>query len=70
MRTGLQRQYQYNAAGDINIDAVGNKNELADELVKLRLEIERAKDSNAIDTDITIETEYHLLQAAKEARKE
>ena len=67
---GQQVQYQYNAAGDINIDAVGNKNELADELVKLRLEIERAKDSNAIDTDITIETEYHLLQAAKEARKE
>ena len=67
---GQQVQYQYNAAGDINIDQATNKDSLADELEKLKQEVELARASNAIDGDIATETEYHLLQAMKEARKE
>jgi hypothetical protein len=67
---GQQVNYQYNAAGNININAAQNKNELADEIEKLKEEIERAKESKAIDPDVAVEAEYHLIQAAKEARKE
>ncbi len=42
---------------------------LADELEKLRGEVESAKELNAIDQDIAVEAEYHILQATKEARK-
>lgn len=62
--------YQYNAAGNINIDASMNKNEIADQLEKLIGEIERAKELEAINQDVAIEAEYHLMQATKEARKE
>jgi len=67
---GQRVQYQFNAAGDINISAVQSKDELTRELEKLKVEVERAKDSNAIDADLAVEAEYHLLQATKEARKE
>lgn len=67
---GQQVQYQYNAAGNINFADIHDKNELADEMEKLKRELEYAKQSNTIDEDVAVEAEYHLLQATKEARKE
>lgn len=67
---GQQVVYQYNAAGNINIEAVQNKNDLVEELDKLRLEVERAKEAETIDQDVAVEAEYHILQASKEAGKE
>ena len=67
---GQQVQYQYNAAGNISFDAVRDKTGLADELEKLKRELEQAKHSNAVNADIAVEAEYHLLQATKEARKD
>lgn len=67
---GQQVQYQYNAAGNISINAVRDKDGLADELEKLKQEIEQAKHSNAVNADVAVEAEYHLLQATKEARKD
>jgi hypothetical protein len=66
---GQQVHYQYNAAGDINISAVQDKNELVGELEKLKGELERAKESKAIEHDTAVEAQYHLLQATKEGRK-
>lgn len=67
---GQQLSDQYNAARDININEVQDKNELANELEKLRQEVERAKELDAISQDAAVEAEYHLLQATKEAKKE
>lgn len=39
------------------------------ELEKLKAEVDRAKELRAIDKDVAVEAEYHLLQATKEARK-
>jgi hypothetical protein len=62
--------YQYNAAGDININAAQTKDELAAELDKLRIEIGRAREAKAVDSDVAVEADYHLLQASKEAKKD
>ncbi|MCG2785150.1 MAG: hypothetical protein L6461_08605 [Anaerolineae bacterium] len=65
---GQQVSNQYNAAGNITINA-NNKDELISELEKIRSEIERAKTSQGLNQDVAIEVEYHLLQANKEAQK-
>jgi hypothetical protein len=67
---GQQVQYQFNAAGNISFDAIHDKDGLADELEKLKREIEQAKQSNAVNGDLAVEAEYHLVQATKEARKD
>jgi hypothetical protein len=65
---GQQVTYQYNAVGNINIAAVRDKAELADELEKFVGEIERARETKAIDQEVAVEAEYHVLQASKEAK--
>ena len=67
---GQQVNYQYNAAGNINFQNVQDKDQLAVELGKLKEEIERAKQLKAMDNDIAVEAEFHLLQAEKEAKKD
>jgi Asp-tRNA(Asn)/Glu-tRNA(Gln) amidotransferase C subunit len=67
---GQQVSYQYNAAGNINMHSGLNRNELAHELEKLRGEVERAKELRAIDQNVAVEAEYHLMQATKEVRKD
>jgi hypothetical protein len=59
---------QYNAMGNININSVQDKTELAIELEKLVKEIDNDKEAKSIDPDIAIEAEYHILQAIKEAK--
>lgn len=66
---GQQVHYQYNAAGDINVSGVQDKKQLVRELEKLKGEVERAKESKAIQHDTAVVAEYHLLQATKEATK-
>jgi len=64
-----QVQYQYNAAGDINIGAVQNQTELVGELEKLKAEVVKAKDSQALDEDTAIDVDYQLTKAITQARK-
>jgi hypothetical protein len=65
-----QVNYQYNAAGNINISAVQNRQELAGELEKLRAEIVRAREAKAIGEEEAIDAEYHILQATRESKSE
>ena len=67
---GQQVNYQYNAAGNINIQAVQDKDQLVAELEKLIAEIGRAKDLQAVNHEVAIEAEYHILQANEEAKKQ
>jgi YD repeat-containing protein len=65
---GQQVTYQYNAAGNINIDSARDNIGLATELEKLVEEIERAKEAKAVVKEIAVEAEYHVMQSAKEAK--
>jgi len=65
---GQQVQYQFNAAGDINVESVTNVDQLSDQLSKLRSEIEVARQARAIPDDAAIEAEFHVLQATRKAR--
>jgi antitoxin component HigA of HigAB toxin-antitoxin module len=66
---GQHVNYQYNAAGDININAVQSKDELVIELEKLQSEIEHAREANVISKEVAIEAEFDLLKATQEAKK-
>jgi hypothetical protein len=57
-------------AGNININAVQNRLEVANEPDKLRTEIELAKEQKAIGRDDAVGAEFHVLQAAEESRKD
>jgi len=67
---GQQVHYQYNAAGNINITAVQDRDGLVYEMKKLKEEIDRAKELKAIDENMAVEVKYHLVQAIKEAEKQ
>jgi hypothetical protein len=64
---GQSVQYQYNAAGDINIGGVQSVEQLAGEINKLRGEIEKAKSSGIIREEAALEAQYALLEASREA---
>jgi hypothetical protein len=66
---GQRVVYQYNAAGDINLDGVGNRAEFTEQLQKLQQEINRAREASALSEDAAAEGEYHLKKAAIEAKK-
>lgn len=61
--------YQYNAAGNINIGDVQNREDLVEELGKLRDEIEKAKLAGVIIDDIAIDAEYYVQKAIQAAKK-
>ncbi len=67
---GQKVNYQYNAAGDININSVQSIEDFTKQLEKLQSELKMARDSKAIEQDKAVEAEYHLLQATKETKKE
>jgi hypothetical protein len=64
---GQQVQNQYNAAGNVNIGIVPEKNHLIKELQALR---EKIKELENVDNDTTLEAEYHVIQATKEVKKD
>lgn len=66
---GQTVNYQYNAAGNINIEVVQNEAELIEELGKLKLEIEKAKTAGAVDEDVAIDAEYQVQKAIQAAKK-
>ena len=61
--------YQYNAAGDINIGAARNREELAGELKKLRTELDRAAAEGAVELDAATEAGDQLDKAVRQAEK-
>ena len=61
--------YQYNAAGDINLENVTNRVELTGQLKKLKAELDRARDAEAIDPEVVTEVEYRISKAIHEAEK-
>ncbi|MCH8878080.1 MAG: hypothetical protein IIA89_14880 [Chloroflexi bacterium] len=64
---GQQVQYQFNAAGDIDLSAVKTIEQLSHQLDSLRTEIQAAKEADVIPEEVALEAEYHVLQAGKEA---
>ena len=64
---GQQVQYQFNAAGDINIEALQSLSQLSNEIAKLRAEIDQAKRLGTVPEDTAVEAQYHLLEASREA---
>jgi hypothetical protein len=67
---GQHVQYQFNAAGNINIERIQSMGELVKEIEKLRGEIDQAKKAGAVSEATAIEAQYHLLEAAREAASE
>ncbi len=63
---GQHIQYQFNSAGDININSIDSVDRIVAELGKFRAEIDKAKVGNAITEDIAIQAQYHLLEASRE----
>jgi hypothetical protein len=66
---GQTVNYQYNAAGDINFGAVNNRVDFATELDKVRAELKRAQQANAVSEETATDVEYRLNKAAQEAKK-
>lgn len=66
---GQNVNYQYNAAGDINIEAVQNSADLIEELGKLKTEIEKAQIAGIINEDDAIDAEYQVQKAIQAAKK-
>lgn len=66
---GQKVKYQYNAAGDINLDAVQDRMEMVRQLEKLQAEIARAIDGNALDEDTGIDVQYKVQKALQQAKK-
>jgi hypothetical protein len=56
--------YQYNAAGNINAGAVQTRNDLANPLVLLGAEVEKAKQSQALDDEVATDVEYRTRSYA------
>jgi hypothetical protein len=61
--------YQYNAAGDINFEAVQDRAELREELEKLKAELSKAAAAEAIDAEIITDAEYQLTKAIRQTQK-
>ena len=62
-------KYQYNAAGDINLDRVQNRAEFISELEKLKGEISRAAAAGAIDAEIVTDAEYQITKAIQQSQR-
>lgn len=66
---GQRVDYQFNAAGDINIDGIDSKDDFTSELEKLRQEIFRAGKAGLIDEESILDGDYHVRKAILEANK-
>ncbi len=63
---GQSIQYQFNAAGDINLSSVNTIEDFSQQLKSIMDEIQSAKKAKVISEESAIEAEYHILQANKE----
>lgn len=64
-----QVQYQYNAAGNINLAGIQNRDDVARQLELLRDEIAHARSAQALDGEVATDVEYQLTKAAQHAHK-
>ncbi len=65
---GQHVNYQYNAAGNINFGTVQNSADLAAELEKLKPELAKAREAQAISEDTETEAKYNITKAAQLAK--
>jgi len=61
--------YQYNAAGDINFEAVRSKMDIVAELEKLRIELAKGIAAGLFDEDTATDAEYQLNKTVQQAKK-
>ena len=62
-------KYQYNIAGNVDLDAVNNSPEFLEQLTKLQEEMERAIEKGALEEEPAEDAEYQLKKAVREAQK-
>lgn len=62
--------YQFNAAGNINIDGVGTVEQFAEQLAQLRSEISTAASAGAIPEEASVEAQHEVLEASRELNSE
>lgn len=67
---GQHVEYQFNVAGNINLDGVQSVDQLVNQIAHLRAEIDQAKRVGAVPEDIAVEAQYHLLEASRQAKSE
>jgi hypothetical protein len=66
---GQSVNYQYNAAENINLDSVQNKMQLVEEIEKLKSELFKASDAQAIDAEVFTDADYQVDKAIQLAKK-
>jgi hypothetical protein len=66
---GQQVNYQYNAAGDINLGFVQNQAQLVEELGKLKAELSKAAEAQVIDADVFTDADHQMTKAIQQAKK-
>ena len=67
---GQHVEYQFNVAGNINLDGVQSVDQLVNQIAHLRAEIDQANRRGAVPEDIAVEAQYHLLEASRQAKSE
>jgi len=67
---GQHVEYQFNVAGNINLDDVQSVDQLVNQIAHLRAEIDQAKRVGAVPEDVAVEAQYHLLEASRQAKSE
>ena len=60
-------EFQFNAAGDINVGSIDSIERVAAELAKFRSEIDKARAANALPEETAIEAQAQLLEASRAA---
>jgi len=66
---GQQVNYQYNAAGDINLGSVQNQAQLIEELGNLKAELLKAAEAQMIDAEVFTDADYQMTKAIQQAKK-
>ena len=66
---GQQVNYQYNAAGNINLGSVQNQAQFVEELGKLKDELSKASEAQVIDAEIFTDADYQMTKAIQKAEK-
>lgn len=66
---GQQVNYQYNAAGNINLGSVQNQAQLANQLEKLKAELSAAAEAQVIDAETFTDAEYQMTKAIQATEK-
>jgi hypothetical protein len=66
---GQRVNYQYNAAGNINIGSVQNQMQLTEQLEKLKAELSKAVEAQVIDAEIFTDADYQMTKAIQQTKK-